>query len=197
MLYWECKRRLKSLREFRQLVADYFSNIEFHGFYDPEENGVAQRARTEINYHMGDILYSCNLIGLTCDIYYSPPPAVGGVAGPLNLISNIFQLWRFQIPAQQVFDCLDNAIGRYERHKRWLYRQMFNPMFWIKWLLIKLLSIPFGILNLAGFNAEKIEKSLVGKFVKAVVGFVAFVAPLLAVLDYLGLLESLKKLLAR
>jgi hypothetical protein len=31
MLYWECKRRLAILREFRMQAVDYFENIEYAG----------------------------------------------------------------------------------------------------------------------------------------------------------------------
>jgi hypothetical protein len=73
-----------------------------------------------------------------------------------------------------VFDCLDRGIGQYERQTQWLFRQMFNPLFWLKWIIAKLMGIPFEILRLAGYNADKMERSAGGKLVKAIVGLVTF-----------------------
>ena len=48
MLYWECKRRLAILREFRMQAVDYFENIEYAGWMAGGAplpmNEVAQKA---------------------------------------------------------------------------------------------------------------------------------------------------------
>lgn len=197
MLYWECKRRLESLGEFQKLVITYFTNITYQGWPSDEPilGETAQRARIEINRRLGDVQYSCRLVGVTCIVYYSPPPAIGGLAGQVDLLANIFELHQFRIPHTRVVDFLDRAIGNYQKRADWLFKQIFNPLFWAKWLLGKVIAVPFGLLGLAGFDADKIEESLGGKLIKAVVGFVVFLSALLAVLDYLGLLERFKALI--
>jgi hypothetical protein len=74
---------------------------------------------------------------------------------------------------------------------------MFNPFFWASWLLNKFLSVPFDIVRLAGFDAERIERSLGGRALKALMGLVVFAAALLTVLYYMDLLEPAKALLRR
>ncbi len=69
---------------------------------------------------------------------------------------------------------------------------MFNPFFWLNWLLLKIIRIPFRILGAAGFNSDKSENSVGGRTVKAVSGFVVFVSALLAVLQVLGWLDPIR-----
>jgi Na+/melibiose symporter-like transporter len=69
---------------------------------------------------------------------------------------------------------------------------MFNPLFWLRLALIKIIRIPFWFLGAAGFDAERIQKTTVGRVLKAIGGFVAFVAALLAVLQALGWLDPAK-----
>jgi hypothetical protein len=198
MLYWECKRRLRALREFRSHVETYFSNTEFGGpFGHPDEQQAARNARLQINRRLGDVEASFRLVGEPSWIYYNPPAITGGITGDISLLANIFNLWRFQIPEQELFDRLDRAIGRYERKERRLYRQMFNPFFWLMWSLSRILSTPFQVLTVAGFDGAKAESSLTGKLVKAIMGLVAFSAAALTVLHYLGILEPVKRAVDR
>jgi hypothetical protein len=135
---------------------------------------------------MSEAIESCRKIGHTLTVFYSPPPAMGGFAGNLNVIENLFQLARFRIPFSKALDLLDRAIGRYERLEKQLYRQMFNPFFWVWIGFTGLLRVPFKILKAAGYNSEAIEQSRGGRFVKVVEG-VAFVAGVLQALSLLGL----------
>ena len=195
MLYWECKRRLNTLAQFRALGSQYFTNLTPVAFgRPPQENQAARMARLEMNRILGEVVESIDLLGMSRLVYYTPPPRIGGFAGPMDMLANLFELWRFQLDPRQALDLLERAIGEYQRRTFPLFLQLFNPFFWVKWLLGKVLSVPFAILGAAGFNAQKLEQSLLGKTVKGVVGLVAFIASLLGVLNYLDLLEPVKKL---
>lgn len=193
MLYWESQRRLVLLRQFRGLVIEYFDNALHKFMAGPIENADAKEARHSLNKSIPDVARSLDLVGLSHTIYYTPPPAIGGYAGRVDLLAMLFQLWQFQLQPALVVDLLDRAIGIYEPQTKRLYWQMFNPFFWLMWLLQKFLRIPFEIISVAGFNAEKLERSLVGKTTKVVMGLVVFLAALLRVLDYLGILPSLQR----
>ncbi len=196
MLYWECKRRLDALIRFRQLGSEYFANLTPVGYGEPpQENEAARMARLVMNRTLGEVIESMDLLGLSRTVYYTPPPLIGGYAGDMDIFANLFEFWRFRLDPRQALDVLERAIGEYQRRKQWLFLQIFNPFFWLKWLLAKVLSVPFAILGAAGFNATKIEHSLIGKMVKAVIGIVAFLASLLAVLKYLDLLDAAKNLI--
>lgn len=113
----------------------------------------------------------------------------------MNLVTNLFNLDRQQIPASKAFDLLDRAIGDYERLQTKLRRQSWNPFYWIRLAFSALLSLPFRILGAAGFDARAMERSLIGRLFKAVEGLVIFVAALLQALSLLGLPTSLSHLI--
>jgi hypothetical protein len=186
MLYWECKRRLAELREFRQLVVTYFTNRTFSQPRTVHENDAARKARGEINLQMGQLIRSCVLIGHSLTVFYSPPPVRGGPSGTLNLVQNMFELHNFQIPSARLIDSLDRAIGDYERLQRKLYRSLFNPFYWLRLGFTNLLGVPFRILGAAGFNARAMEQSVGGKVAKAILGFVTLIAGVLEILNLLG-----------
>jgi hypothetical protein len=195
MLYWEWGRRLATLRTFRGNICVYFSNLRYENhLYKtvPVETETSQRARFEINSVISEVVDSLALVGESATMYYSPPPLRGGIAAPIHLIQNLFLLGELQIDPRLALDALDRAIGQYGALRPKLFRQLFNPFFWVEWLLGKLLAVPFRILAAAGFNAGRIEHSFVGKFAKAVLALVGFVAAFLATLHYLGWLAPVR-----
>jgi hypothetical protein len=113
MLYWECKRRLALLRQFRVLAFDYFENIEYASWMEggapPNMNVKAQKARHDMNRMMGDVVVSFDLLSIPHVVFYQPAPITGGYAQNLDVIVNTFDLYSFQIPSEKVFDCTDAA----------------------------------------------------------------------------------------
>ncbi len=163
----------------------------------PEENETAQNARHQMNLLMSDVISSIDLIGIPRTVFYSPPPAIGGYAGPVDLIGGVFQFYQFRIEPQMAKDVLSRAVGVYETKATHLFRQCFNPFFWLGWAANKVLSVPFRILGQAGFDGNMLEHSLLGKLFKAIAGFAGFLLAVVGIADKLGYLEGLKALLHR
>jgi len=186
MLYWECKRRLTEIREFRELAITYFSHRTIPHFHTVHEDDTARKARGEINLRMNDAIRSCLRIGQTLTVFYSPPPIHGGFAGELNLMQNMFELHTFQIPAARLIDLLDRVIGDYQRLQIELRRNLFNPLYWLRLGFMNLLGVPFRILGAAGFDARAMEQTVGGKVAKAILGFVTLIAGVLTILSLLG-----------
>jgi hypothetical protein len=193
VLYWESKRRLKELREFRQLVRSYFSNTGFDSMGRRHENADAREERARINLKIPEVVRSCTLIGHSLTLSYNSPRH--GLAGEINVVTNLFNLDRQRIPASKAFDSLDRAIGDYERLETKLRRQSWNPLYWILVAFIALLGLPFRVLGAAGFDARAMERSVIGRLFKFVEGVVIFLAALLQVLSLLGLPTSLSHLI--
>lgn len=135
MLYWECRRRLKSLQEFLALVRIYFSHIVYtRPTQRQHEYEEAREARKEIIARRGDVAHWCALIGHSMIVAYDPYP-LGGWTGKLHLLQDIFELRQFRIPNAKAIDALERVIGDYERLKRHLFWQMFNPLSWLKYVV--------------------------------------------------------------
>lgn len=187
MLFWECRRRFNQLVEFRKIAHDYFSNIQYGDWMArgcaPSQNDTSQRARNQINLMMHEVVDSFDLMGISHSITYTPPPMFRGYVQNIDLIGNIFDLWQFDVPPSQIFDCTERAIGAYQREGLRLQRKIFNPFYWLGLALVWFLRLPFRLLTAAGFNGAKIEGSLFGKIGKLVLALATLTATALKIAD--------------
>ena len=200
ILVWENARRLNKLDEFRQLVIDYFSNIDADWLSDRRaENQTAQVARGKINRIMAEvhsiILHSGTIPILTID----PPPAVGGYRTNVDLIQNIFILDKFYIgegvhrECNDILDFVDRAIGKYESNHKLALIRTFNPFFYVGWFLDVISDLPFVIVGKFGFDQQKAKASAIGRLVKGVFYLIQVAAAVLAISDYFGFLGQIKR----
>jgi hypothetical protein len=185
MLYWECKRRLGELRQFREVVRSYFQNTAFDTMGRRHAVTDLSEIRKKINIMIPEVVRSSYKIGHSLSITYSHPGY--GVTGRINVIENLFSLDRQQIPVSKAFDYIDRVIGEYDRQLATLKKQSWNPLYWLRLGFLAVIGFPFRILGAAGFNAQALEQTVAGRIVKAMVGFVIFLAALLQVLSLLGL----------
>jgi hypothetical protein len=198
MLFWESRRRLQGLIRFHALAEEYFQNVQYAGWMagrdiPPSENAKAQKARQEINRMLDDLALSFALLGIDPSLTWTPPPMMGGYVQHIDVIMNLFGLWRFEISPAIVFDNTERAIGAYERECRKLRRKLFNPVYWLGLLIVGVLRLPFKLLGAAGFNAARVENSLFGKLTKVCVGTVLFFAAVIpAVLEVADHWQSVK-----
>ncbi len=185
MLYWEAKRRYEFLKRFREKVVAYDNNAQWN--YDDndwDENEEAVRRRRQVNEDMAEVTTACQEVGHSTIIHYSPPPLIGGFEGEIDVLTNIFRLPSLGVDFAQLLDRLDRVIGVYRWHVSHLWRQLFNPLYW----LALIGAVPFRILRRAGFNVERAETSLFGKLVKASISFLTLIYFSLAILEKLDLL---------
>lgn len=196
MFIWENLRRLNEIVSFKNLVTQYFNSARYSWQADGLiENDKAIETRTKINLVIDKIHTFIKEAGVSPSIYYSPPPAVGGLAGSIDLVTNIFNLHRFQIPHQDLLDVIERAIGVYSNDKRNSLLRTINPLFWIHTILEILISLPLRLLGSIGFNRTKIENSLIGRIYKFVTEIILVIAAVLSILERIGSLERLKSLL--
>lgn len=192
MLIWECNHRIELLRHFRELVIHYFNNVTYRHFGISSENEEAQRARREMNRLWLEARQAIQAAGVSTSMYYAPPPAVGGLAGNVDLLANLYNLQRFQIPPQHVVDAIEQALGVYEHERPKALLRTLNPFYRLGRALALVVSIPFRLIGLAGFDAKKAEDSWAGKLVKLMLGLLTTLATILTILDFLGWLDAVK-----
>lgn len=176
--------------------ATYFANLSppQFGSLQPVENDTARQSRQRMNLILHEVVRSFDMIGAARTVYYSPPPAFGGYAGPLDLLANLFDLWRYRINPQTLADLIDRAIGDYQRMMRKAFWQLFNPLFWISLALTWILS-SFLRLFSRNWDVARVARSFAGRLINFIVVLATFVASVLAILDYMGWLNRLKDLL--
>lgn len=196
---WENRKRTELLVAFRNLVDTYFTNLEdySHLGLDPHENEKAKKARREINMILDKMHSVIILAGVSPTIYYSPPPAIGGLAGTIDLIYNIFNLHHFEIKPENLLDLIDRAVGIYENDRLNAWLRTINPLFWLGLILDYIVSLPFKIIGKIGFNQERVESSIMGRITKGVLYLIIVLAAFLEILEKIGYLEKLKSLIQR
>ena len=188
---WENRKRAKLLIEFRDLVVTYFNNLKHSDFgFKVHENEEAKQVRIKINMGLYKIHSAMILAGVNPTIYYSPPPAIGRLAGNIDLINNIFNLHRFQIGSQELLDVIERAIGIYENDRLNALFRTVNPLFGISLILDYIVSLPFKVIGKMGFNQKKIESSITGRVIKSTLYLIMVLAAFLTVLEKIDYLEK-------
>jgi len=180
--YWENRNRMKILNDFRKLVTNYFNNLRYANFetiVTPE----AEEFRREINKKLKKVHRIITLTGINPVVYSSPPPAIGGLAGNVDLIYNIFNLHQFQLGKREVIDQIDRSIGIYEHDKVKSLIRTFNPFYWIGTAFYYIAALPFIFLGIAGFNRTKIETSFIGKTSKLIIYLAEAYVAIITILD--------------
>jgi len=190
------RANIKTLEDFKKVIVKYFKNVKGGMMIkDLIENDKARAARVEINKLLKKAIQIIHQAGVSTSIYYSPPPAIGGVAGNIDLIHNMFNLRLFDLEPKDIIDPIERAIGVYEHDKTSSVLRTINPFFWINKLFRTISRIPFYILGSAGFPQNKIENSLLGRITKMLLYLVQVGASFLVILQMLDYLDDFKKLI--
>lgn len=187
---WENARRINHLVKFRSLIIKYFESVEWSDYGGPIETDDSSKIRSEINidtYETKKIMMSC---GIRSSMYYTPPPAIGGPMGDIDLLTNVFNLHTFRIDPKYLVDHIEQCIGILEKDKVNSLMRTFNPLYWLGLILDEIVSIPFRLLGKAGFNQEGIENSFLGRIVKTFLYLITVFAAFLTVLEKLGYLQG-------
>lgn len=182
--FFENKKCIENLNQFRQMVDDYLKNIKKDMFeIEPIENNKAANLRQKINLrtrHIQQIIIESGIVPI---LEYSPPPASGVFFQKnIDIISNIFKLERLQIPYTHIFDFIDQSIGIYENDRRASIIRTFNPIFWIKELLDFIVGIPFYFLKKSGFNSN-LEEAFLAKIAKFITYLISLISGAWFILD--------------
>ncbi|WP_421787380.1 hypothetical protein [Hyphobacterium sp.] len=166
---FENKYRLAKLRGFRTKVTDYFDNVEHNWRVDdPIENDHASALRPALNedlLHVGDIVRAADV---QTTMQQLPAPAIGGYRLSFDLFRDLLRLRSFELTEQATLDAMDRAIGRYQNDQIYAWVRTFNPLWWLWRLLNIVVSLPFALAELSGFERERFEQSVSGKLVRLI-----------------------------
>jgi hypothetical protein len=204
---WECLYRIQVLNQFISQLT----------IYDEQKKGKRRSRGTNpiSNDDMRDeIAYSRKSINLLTPkvskylmeagtypiVNYREPPAIGGrVFSNVDLMQNIFNLSNFDMPITMIVDSVQKGVGYYQDDLFGSFFRTINPFWWLWKLVVKVIRIPFGIINWAGFDSDKLETSSGGKLYKSVAGIsvfiaglVTFLASIVQILDSFGMIESVQ-----
>ncbi len=191
--FWENKKRVKTLNNFLTFFQQYNKNMSFTQFDDaPYENNEAKKFRSEINNILeksNDIVVSTSL---SSNLTVIEPPIAGNKQYTVNLILDIFDLWRFRVNERPVYDRIERVIGVLKEDFIKSIFRTFNPFFWIGLILEYLVNLPFNLLiKIKLLNKEKSESSLIVKLLKFIFYILFAIIP--AFFAYLEFFRKIQK----
>lgn len=175
------QRRIDKINEFKNTYINYLSLVH-NGCNTEQDKKNLFLLREKLSYLIDEISYYVRDSGVASYVYYSPPPLIGGIAGNIDLLANLFSLDQFEISPQRVIDILNKSIGNTKYQQKQFLKKLLNPVYWIG----EAIRIPFHLLRFAGFNANKVEISLLGKIYKLISPLIMLLAAILAILNYFG-----------
>ncbi len=147
--FGENRVRLKVLIEFRDLVIKYFDNSRLNmmsGNYIEKQE--AKEARATINFIMNRAYKIIRLADIKTSAVSTPSLAVTGHCQNIDLILNIFNLGRNDIPPNAAIDYIERAIEVYKSNRLLSLMRTINPFF----LVAVILNYIVG-----GFNKERTQ----------------------------------------
>ena len=181
--------------EFRNSVVGYFNSLNRSpAMARPSDGEESGKYRREINLAVAEVRSIVRASGRAARVVWTPPPAIGGPSRSVELLDDIFLLDRYDIPPSMVVDELDRVMGVYETDRRNSIFRTFNPLWWIGNLAGWLVRLPFRAIGAAGFDADKAEASVPGRIAKVVLYTATIAAALLTILDLLGWLDTVKRM---
>jgi hypothetical protein len=183
--YFQNRKRISDLKKFKNLVNSYFENISFT-FHNLSENDIAQEKRTEINLMTARITRFLSDAGVSTEVYYSPPPAIGGPCGRIDILGNIFQAHVFDFNKNTIIDMLEKAIGVYNDDKSLSVIRTINPFFWLNKIFTYIARLPFQLLKDANFNIN--DKSILVKLLKLFFYLLQVVGILFPIVQWLNII---------
>lgn len=194
--FWESTRRILFLFEFRNQVVEYFNaKPESWSLRDEHDSEESARIRSELNSKLDEANAIVTASGIHPVLHWSPSPMIGGYSKNIDLIINLFNLTYYQIKPTLIIDFIERATGVYQSNHIKAVLRTFNPLFWLDCILTWIARSPFNLLRRAGFNADKIEDSFIGRIAKLVTYLFSLVISILTILQMTGHLEAFLRLL--
>ena len=168
---------LSKLKQFETLVKEYFKNVKYHYRHNPpDENDKALEIRTKLNNQLHLFRQIVKEAGIS---YIFLKYRI-----PVDLIMNIFRLYQYRITDKELLDIIEQAIGVYTHDKSCAIMRTLNPLFWLNRLFGYIATIPFRILQQAGFDSVVIETSFLGKIIKLIIYLLSALASILTIYKF-------------
>lgn len=185
LTYFQNRKNRQQLVEFRQLLESYHSHSRYSWQSESViEDDTAKDLRVEINRRMGKISDAVTEASRATSVVYSPPPAIGGYAGRIDIFENLFRLHKYDIPHDIVFDIVDKCIGHYDDTRLASIIETASPFHWLGVFLTYVGNLPFRLIRQAGFSDEKIRYGLAGKIIALLVQIIVVGAAIVTILNY-------------
>ncbi len=195
MYIWTLIYRLEQLEQFRELLIRFYNGARPTRFsHALEFTEDAAQARFLIDRNINEAARFIREVGVSDVAVYTPPPMIGGYITQIHLIANYHRIYQWDCPPSDVIAIVDRAIGSLSKKKLSSLLHTLNPINWLLSLISALVSIPFRLFSIIGLDGDSIEKSGLGKAIKAISMLAGLAVSIGAALEKFGLLNFVKNL---
>ncbi len=132
-----------------------------------EQNPEYQSVRKNVAQGISRAQFLAALHGVPADFTSYPAPAVGGPIIKLGVFEAILcDTSHGGVDQQMMYDALNRVVGACEDEKDRTGRELINPFFLVKNIVLMVLKIPFMLIEATGFSVSKLEDHFFGKLFK-------------------------------
>jgi len=131
--FGENRARIRLLTEFRDLAIQYFDNSRLNMMDETTiEEPKATEAREVMNRVIKRVYATIRLADIKTAATSSASLAYGGHGKNIDLILNIFNISRNNIPHHAAIDYIERSIEVYRSNRLDSFIRTINPFFWAK-----------------------------------------------------------------
>ncbi len=174
--WWSNWRRRRFLALVRSDLEGYFDAVTYEAFpFRVVESEEARRIRARVQGSLPRCRRIVRATGVVSLLRYAPGERAGGVER-VNLLSVVFDLERYNLRKEDVFEALDAAIRAYEAGRWGAAFRTVNPLYWLEMGLDLLETLPFLVLRPFGIGVGAAANSAPGTALRLLVRALALSA---------------------
>jgi len=185
MIYFTTKKEMPILAEFEDLIQHLWNHEDkalehLNNYFElptTQKRQAASYASTNIPGYadirnriasiVDDVLNAAERHGLGTIVQSYPAPVVGGPVLPVNIFLSVLNdNSHGGIERSLIMDTLHRLQSGCRADLRKEFRQLVNPIYWMKELIIFVIRLPFLLFSLSGFSISKIEDHFLSKVFK-------------------------------
>ncbi|MBT0654144.1 hypothetical protein [Geomobilimonas luticola] len=170
---------IQEITEFKQMLRR-FVFLQRQERLPLAEHEEKRQLRENLNLKVPVVSRYVRNCGVSTSIFYTPPPIIGGMAGNVDLLANMYNLDQYDVSEEVLFDMLDKGIGTYRLFQKEYKERIINPFYWVG----RIIKVPFQIAKFAGFDPGKLEMSLFGKLYKLIAALIILLASIVTILQF-------------
>lgn len=187
---WTNWRRRRYLDQFQSRVEGYFAAVRYEAFpFRVVENEEAASLRRTLEPELSRCRAIVHAAGKVPLVRLAPGEREGQVVR-VNLITEAFELYRYNLGREDLLDVLERARAVYGSDGAAAWLRTLNPLYWLEMFLSVMEMVPFLLLRVLRLRWRDAAASLPGRLVRLVVRAATLVVLALCAIRAAGLQQE-------
>jgi hypothetical protein len=187
MGYWKAKSDNRFIQSFGNNVTQFLTmqadleqaagsdNFMAFGGRPPEHRlqerqqqiQECQSLRTQITMEVERAKRIADKLGMPTIVTSWPAPAIGGPVMRINVFDALLVDYSYRnVTEQMIIDALNKTLAATIEAVQIERRHLWNPFYWLLEVFKFIIRIPFMLIQLSGFNVDKVEDHFISKAFK-------------------------------